>query len=149
MRCQKVRERLSAYLDGELEDAARREVERHLAGCESCRETYAELEQVHALLVRAERSEGSPALAWRVAAATRRRRAAAWRPVFPLVGAGARALALAVAVVIGAASGGLLAGGQPQRSADAGSLFSLDLFAAAPPDSPGGAYLALLEAADE
>jgi anti-sigma factor RsiW len=36
-------DRLSDYLDGELDDAARLEVESHLKGCTACRETLEEL----------------------------------------------------------------------------------------------------------
>ena len=44
------REQLSAYLDGELVDAAREQLEAHLADCADCRRELAELRQVRALL---------------------------------------------------------------------------------------------------
>jgi predicted anti-sigma-YlaC factor YlaD len=40
MRCEKIRPYLSAYLDGEIDPAARSEVEKHLAECDSCRKEY-------------------------------------------------------------------------------------------------------------
>jgi anti-sigma factor RsiW len=39
-------ERLSEYLDNELPDEVRAELERHLAGCEACRRTLGQLEAV-------------------------------------------------------------------------------------------------------
>jgi anti-sigma factor RsiW len=44
------RERLSAYLDDELDAAEREPLERHLAQCEECRAALAELRQTRALL---------------------------------------------------------------------------------------------------
>lgn len=44
------RERLSAYLDDELDAAEREPLERHLAQCEQCRMALAELRQTRALL---------------------------------------------------------------------------------------------------
>ena len=43
MNCSDIRSEISAYLDGELEDAAATEIAAHLASCESCRERDAEL----------------------------------------------------------------------------------------------------------
>lgn len=36
MTCERIEELLSAYLEGELSDAGRREVDAHLAGCPAC-----------------------------------------------------------------------------------------------------------------
>ena len=44
------RERLSAYLDGELPASEREPLERHLAGCAECRRELNELREVRALL---------------------------------------------------------------------------------------------------
>ncbi len=75
-------DRLSEYLDGDLDAAARSEVQAHLAGCAECRATLAELERV---VVRAQRPLDSgpagdlwPGIADRIGLATddlaRRRR---------------------------------------------------------------------------
>jgi predicted anti-sigma-YlaC factor YlaD len=45
-RCDEIRERLSAYLDGELEARDARDVERHLAGCQECADLGLALELV-------------------------------------------------------------------------------------------------------
>jgi anti-sigma factor RsiW len=36
MECEEVRPRLDAYIDGELNEAARAELRDHLAGCADC-----------------------------------------------------------------------------------------------------------------
>jgi len=46
MKCKQVREQLLAYLDGEVTDRQRSEIEVHLDGCPTC---SAELEELHAL----------------------------------------------------------------------------------------------------
>lgn len=43
MRCQKLNEQLSAYIDGMLDSSQVREVEEHLQECTDCREEYEEL----------------------------------------------------------------------------------------------------------
>ena len=43
MSCDEYEPMLTAYVDGELEAADRRRLDEHLAGCESCRQTLAEL----------------------------------------------------------------------------------------------------------
>lgn len=50
MSCEPTRERLSAYLDGDVSAAARAEIDRHLAGCAACR---GELESLRDLIDRA------------------------------------------------------------------------------------------------
>src|SRR5258708_39262630 len=44
------RERLSAYLDGELDEGEREALERHLPTCEQCQRTLDELREARALL---------------------------------------------------------------------------------------------------
>jgi anti-sigma factor RsiW len=45
MKCQKFEKKLSAYQDGELSASEKEQVERHLAGCHSCREQHVRLHQ--------------------------------------------------------------------------------------------------------
>jgi len=45
MKCQKFEKKLSAYQDGELSASEKEQVERHLAGCHSCREQRVRLQQ--------------------------------------------------------------------------------------------------------
>jgi anti-sigma factor RsiW len=137
---------LSAYLDGELGDAARGRLVAHLETCAKCRTQYAGLERVHALFGGAERYAAPPTFSWRIAAALRSGEALR-RPFFPVaLRVAAQAVALMAVVVVGVASGSFLASGPVAGQAVRPSApLSLDLFAAAPPDSPGGAYLALTE----
>jgi len=48
MRCVDVKERLSAYLDRELESALERSVREHLDGCVRCREELADIRAIDA-----------------------------------------------------------------------------------------------------
>jgi len=60
--CASVRERLAAYLDGDLDPAAHGAVREHTAGCQSCREA---LRQADPLMIFADLSEQSrPAASW-------------------------------------------------------------------------------------
>ena len=62
MTCASVRERLAAYLDGDLDPAAHGAVREHTAGCQSCREA---LRQADPLMIFADLSEQSrPAASW-------------------------------------------------------------------------------------
>jgi len=150
MRCAHARKELSAYLDGELGAAARERLTSHLETCETCRIAYAALRNVHALFAQAERYAAPPALSWRVAAAIRSRETIR-QPFFPVaLRLAEQVVALTAVIAIGAASGNLLAAGPAlERAANPAMLLSLDIFAATPPDSLGGVYLALTEADHE
>jgi hypothetical protein len=50
MRCNEVKERLSAYLDHELDDAAAGNLTHHMRHCAGCREHFDDLEHVDALI---------------------------------------------------------------------------------------------------
>lgn len=45
MKCHTIEKKLSAYQDGELSVSEKKQVERHLAGCHSCREQHVKLQQ--------------------------------------------------------------------------------------------------------
>lgn len=144
MRCAHARRLMSASIDGELDRSGRERLDGHLGRCESCRGEMVRLEQVHALFARAGRFEPRPGLSLRVLAAARKPE---WsRPLFPApVRALARTAVLTAVVAIGVVSGNLLAGAPgPGDAVSSSALPSLEIFAAAPPDSPGGAYLAML-----
>ena len=55
MRCQVVIDRLSAFIDGELPDAERQAVERHLDGCPACAAVHRRLAEAWALVAEAPR----------------------------------------------------------------------------------------------
>lgn len=147
MRCAHARELMSEALDGEVRPPGRERLSRHLEQCEACRAEMARLEQVHALFAGAKRFEPRAGLALRVFAAARQpERSHPW--LFPApVRALARVAAFTAVVAIGVVSGTLLSGSFDQAGGlSSSALPSLEIFAAAPPDSPGGAYLAMLGA---
>jgi anti-sigma factor RsiW len=136
---------MSSDLDGELGTAGRDGLAAHLGRCEACRAELARLARVHALFAGAERYEPRAGLALRVFAAVRSSQPARWSPFPATLRVLARAAVLTAVVALGVASGNLLAGAPGPASAPSPSaLPSLEVFAAAPPDSPGGAYLAMV-----
>lgn len=150
MRCADARRQLSAKLDGELNAAVRASLDSHLGSCRGCRAAYAQLEAMHGLFGRATRYDARSGLAGRVAAAARPSGADWQRRLPQTLRLAAQAMALTAVIAIGAISGNVLATGSARgRAATPSGMFSLDLFAAVPPDSPGGGYLALTEAAHE
>jgi anti-sigma factor RsiW len=105
---------LSAYLDGELEDAARHEVAAHLDECGACRIELAQAAEARMALRNLPQLEAPPALFGRERAAIRGR-VRFFRPVWGWAAAGAAALALTIGLVAGP--------GEPEQTID------LDTFA--------------------
>jgi anti-sigma factor RsiW len=136
---------MSASIDGELRPSGRERLAGHLERCAACRAQMARLEQVHALFTRAERFGPRPGLSLRVLAAARQPERSR-RRLFPApVRVLARVAAFTAVVAVGVVSGNLLADVPgPGGAASPAALASLEIFAAAPPDSPGGVYLAML-----
>lgn len=50
MQCEKLQRELSAYVDGELDAASSRGIERHLDQCDACRKMLADFREVDALV---------------------------------------------------------------------------------------------------
>ncbi len=96
--CPEVRERLSAWLDGELapDEAAR--VDRHLESCGACRRELAQLEALENALGALPAPALPPGLPERVAARLQRPRRHWWQ-----------SMALAASLVLGIVLGGTLA----------------------------------------
>ncbi|MFA5890593.1 MAG: zf-HC2 domain-containing protein [Actinomycetota bacterium] len=93
-------ERLSAYLDGELEFAARAEVDAHLGECGSCRATLAALRTTVADLRALEEPAPSAQDSWALrAAVARARRSQVRRVRLPLAIGGVAAALIAFAAV--------------------------------------------------
>ena len=66
MTCERVRGRLSEWLDGDLEPGAARSVSSHLQSCEECARTADELRAVSSLLAALPRLEARESVAARV-----------------------------------------------------------------------------------
>ncbi len=81
MTCDKAAEQIGAWLDGELDQTAAAELERHLEGCAACRRRIDEQRALGRLLTGASRFAASPALRSRLDEALRREKEAAAKPV--------------------------------------------------------------------
>jgi len=98
MECQEVREQLSAWLDGELAEAAGAALVAHLKGCAACRQEWRELTALDAALGRLA-APVLTGLAEKVLARTRPPRRRQWW----------QSVALAACLVLGIALGGTMA----------------------------------------
>ena len=105
--CERHADALAALVDDALDPRGRRALDRHLAGCEGCRDLLADLREIRSLAATLEPTE-PPARAWhdvrrRIAAAEPPpRRAVGWPRWWSLGGgalAGAAAMAAAVIVI--------------------------------------------------
>ncbi|MDA8163904.1 MAG: anti-sigma factor [Desulfobacteraceae bacterium] len=146
MKCAKVAKSLSPYVDGELGETERREVETHLAQCGRCAGELAEARRLQQLLSQAERFAAPPGFRAEVMARIDGRSSPglSWSAVS---GGMARAFVVVAAITAGVMSGSLLARGiaPPQKGAPLIETLGLEVFEALPPGSLGRAYLALTE----
>ncbi len=79
MRCEEIQERLSAYLDRELEPAERQALEDHLRECAGCRQELALLRQTVSTLQSLEEMEVSPQLTAAIQAGVSARGRSRWQ----------------------------------------------------------------------
>ena len=80
MQCERARELLSPYLDGELSAQERRAVAAHVEGCRACSAQVADFQRIGATLAEAGREPMPRALALRVRAnLAREAESEAWR----------------------------------------------------------------------
>lgn len=145
MKCRKSK-LVSAYFDNELAEKEKIRLEAHLRGCRSCSSRFEAYTKVR-----------------RTFSAAGRETAPAWFPakvmarisdskpsrsfVFPVLVRFAEVTIVLAMIAVGVISGGFLVNGNHARHAGAlASSFSLEVFDPAPPDSVGGAYLAMTEA---
>ncbi len=150
MKCTHARKLISAYLDGELGATTRERLASHLRDCEVCQAAFQHLQSVQKLFARTDRYEALPGLVQRIMTTVGQPRQSRFR-LFPTpMRLAAQAMAFTAVMVVGVVSGTFLATTQTvKRGPSPAALYSLDVFAAAPQDSPGGVFLALLEASDE
>ncbi len=105
MTCARARDRLSAWLEGDLGDGERERVRAHLDGCVSCRAELSALQRTVARLGSLAECETPPHLASRVIARLRDGEGAlGWREDLAAWFAGLDLRAVGVALVIGALS---------------------------------------------
>ncbi|MEW6440327.1 MAG: zf-HC2 domain-containing protein [bacterium] len=148
MGCKRVRDRLKPYADGELGGSRKAAVERHLAGCEPCRQALRELEGLASLMAAAAEIEPAAGLAERVLAEAGRSHRSRDRSLLR-AGAPARVWyaspvgwATAGLFVAGVMAGHLLTTGlkqegqpSPARSESSRQMVDLEIFSVTPPDS--------------
>ena len=145
MRCKKAHGLMSAALDGELSAREQVSLTAHLQQCAVCGQKFHAFQEMHTLLQQAGQFPAPPALARRVMARLETTEAP---PFFaPLWMNFAEAAVLALVIGIGVVSGNLISNSLVGlRHPDRGiASMSLEIFEATPPDSLGGAYLAMLE----
>lgn len=146
MRCPQAHRLLSAYLDQELPAREREAIETHLHHCRTCAGELQALTATRELLRQAPRFTAPAGFSQRLLAnlepAPPRFR---WAPFTVRF---AEAAVLLLMIALGVVSGRLLT--PADESAGPGvALLSLDLFDPVPPDSLGGAYLAMTEVGNE
>jgi anti-sigma factor RsiW len=157
MKCSRIRNMISPYVDEELTPDEKKAFASHVQSCPACREELEEVQSLHRLFASAERFEAPYGFETRVMAylgeikeggiLSRLRNLVAGRPLFLRTMEVAFAL---VVMLIGVISGNLLmADRTPERQPTLQESFSLDLFQATPPDSLGGVYVRLAGGTDE
>ena len=162
--CTKNRKHLNAYMDGELPERTRREVERHLSECSTCRFVYDDLRRLAPFLENDEVPPVPAGLSSRILAEAACRQNRKESPI--AVGCGWRELLLqpwlvrgatTAALVVGLAMGGWM-GWTSQRSPDSGQwvartttesvasdMYAFDVLSAEPRGSIAAATLTLLD----
>lgn len=149
MRCSKARRLMSISLDQELSVKEQPILASHLGQCAPCREAFRELRETRRCFALAEQFSAPPGFSRRVMAGLEQ--ATRPQPLLPLLFARCAEVAMILLVIgIGVAFGRFVdtSLGVPQPREDA-SFLSLALFDPAPPDSLGGAYLAMMEGGND
>lgn len=150
MSCPKTK-LISAYLDNELGSGEKTAFEAHVQGCASCSHALEEMRSLRVAFASAERHPAPYGFATRVMARTaefEKKKATPWH--VPLFVRFAEAAVLLVVITVGILAGRVMTNSAPATTTTnvASSLFC-DMFDATPPDSLGGAYLAMTEVRNE
>jgi anti-sigma factor RsiW len=161
MKCRQVKDKLSAFQDGELSPRERERVSEHLERCPACRERYAEIEKVWQAL------EGLPEippdpdffgqLIKKINEPYERPPLPGLSGVFQLFSSLAVCTLLIAGVLIGAFTGNMLVKSdlfpfmqnQAARSRAAIEVFSLKAFDPIPPGTLGDKYLRMASYGEE
>jgi anti-sigma factor RsiW len=144
MRCSKTK-LISLYFDGELSAEERALLESHINKCQECAGELEELQKIHKLFASASTFKASYGFSTRVLAnirAKETKRLVGFVHVFAKSAAG---FAVLVLIVVGIILGSFLSKNLVSEKGNVVASLSLDIFAPAPPDSLGGAYLAMME----
>ena len=132
MKCSKVQEHLSAWLDGEVPEGLRQALADHFSGCPACQAELAVMERLDAALA------GLEAPVPRDLAAKVRRRLP--RPMSPWFQSLALAACLVLGIFLGSSLTGTLYPGAGHANGIASEVASLEVFQDYPQGSLGGAF---------
>jgi len=166
MYCDQIQERLSTYMDGEIGQDVRAQIDEHLASCGSCREALARLRQVDAFLGSACAPCMSEGFAGRVMAQAREHatewRRSPWESWSPfrwwvsssrpmrVAAAAVMIVGLAVGVIMGRDTwqppAALSAVSKPSAKVDVVGVYNLDYLTDAPRGSLAQVYVTLTSA---
>ena len=162
--CLRYRNRLGAYLDGELSPRRHKAVAAHLARCKTCRVALKDLHRLASVMHGLEVSPVPAELADQVLARARTRAVRShWEPVTwtplewwrmasaPLRAAACTAVLVAFFLGVGLGRGVFVFGDNQTTMAEAKSIEGFEWFSPAPPASLGSPYLLLAsnDAGDE
>jgi len=148
MKCRKTK-LISACIDGELEGEEKTLFEAHLRGCLECSRRIEGIRATRALFTNAERYKAPYGFSARVMAKAAEGETKRFS-LFPLWVKFAEVAVVLAMIIVGVISGRfLMSSFMGQRTGTISSSFSLEIFEPTPPDSLGGAYLALLETKNE
>lgn len=149
MRCSKTK-LTSPYIDNELSEKDRRLFEAHMAACPECSAKIQAFEKTRGLFLHAERYPAPYGFTTRVMARAAAQKKTKWSRFFPVVARLAEVAVVLVMISVGVLAGRFVMNSvMNQRMGNIASALSLDVFEPAPPDSVGGAYLAMTEAGHE
>ena len=154
MQCSGIQELISSYIDGELGPEEKEAFSFHIRSCPGCREALEEFQSVHKLFASTERFSAPYGFTARIMANLETKEPSRLWAFFALRPFALRAMEVAFAFIVvltGMLFGHLLVADRvfPQRPVTIQESFHLDLFQSTPPDSIGGIYVALAEAANE
>ena len=149
MRCSKTK-LASLYVDNELSDKDKRFFEAHMPACPECAGRVEAYQKTRGLFSHAERYQAPYGFTTRVVARAAAQEKKNFARFFPIVTRFAEVAVVLVMISVGVLAGRFVMNSMMnQRMGNIASAFSLDLFEPAPPDSVGGAYLAMTGAGHE
>jgi anti-sigma factor RsiW len=148
MSCPKTK-LISAYLDKEIGLGEKTSFEAHVQGCNCCSHALEELQSLHTVFSTTKHHQAPYGFATRVMARTAEldKKKSQWFIPFSI--RFAEAAVFLMVITVGILAGKVMTNSISTKTTTIASSLSLDLFAATPPDSLGGAYLALTEARNE
>jgi len=149
MNCLKTHKLISPYIDGELRVRDREAFESHIKSCRACSRAFEEARNMHHLFAHGEKFKAPYGFSTRVIAniTSEKAKGFSWIPLFSRF---AEVIVLLVIIFTGIISGSFLSDRlMAEKKTLIRSSFSLDIFEPTPPDSLGGAYLAMAEVKNE